>query len=362
MIEDVFVINPVSHAYNLRDDNVQDNPYGRGLRELLWQIHHLWNPPELQVPRDVYLSDWPIEALARTMFRETSIDIAANMYLRLDSWFVDGLCSRQKNVEAATRWPNRFFNYVGVDPTDGLEVCLRELEEQMEEIPGAVGLKLYPDQVEPFRSWRMDDPSLAYPLFERAQELGIKTVAVHKAIPNGPVPINPYRVDDVDGAAIHFPDLSFEIIHSGLAFAEETAHAIARFPNVYANFEITSLLMHHAPGMFNELLAYFLFWAGPEKLIYSDGTMFCHSQPLLEKFWNLQLPDQLLEKYGLDPLSKEDKALILGGNYARIVGLDLKEAKRRVEDDEFSKRQREHGLDPPYSNWLEMAREEGLLR
>ena len=38
--------------------------------------------------------------------------------------------------------------------------------------------------------------------------------------------------------AIHFPDLNFEIVHSGLAFVEETAHAIARSHNVYANLEI----------------------------------------------------------------------------------------------------------------------------
>jgi predicted TIM-barrel fold metal-dependent hydrolase len=308
------------------------------------------------------MSDWPMEVLARTLFRETNIDMAANMYLRLDSWFYDGLCARAKNVEAATRWPNRFVTYVGVDPTAGREVCIRDLEEQMQELPHSVGLKLYPDQVEPLRSWRMDDPRLAYPLFEKAQELGIKTVAIHKAIPNGPVPINPYKVDDVDGAAIHFPDLKFEIIHSGLAFVEETAHAIARFPNVYANLEITSLLMHHGPGMFNEILAYFLFWAGPEKIIYSDGTLFCHSQPLLEKFWNLVLPDQLLEKYHLEQLTIEDKALILGGNYARIIGLDIEAAKRKIANDDFARNQREHGLEAPFSNWMKMAKEEALIK
>ena len=207
----------------------------------------------------------------------------------------------------------------------------------------------------------MDDPNLAYPLFERAQELGIKTVAIHKAIPNGPVPINPYRVDDVDGAAIHFPELSFEIIHSGLAFLEETAHAIARFPNVYANLEITSALIHHAPGWFDEIMALFLFWAGPEKIIYSDGTMFCHSQSILRKFWEWEFPQPLLDKYQLGQITKKDKALILGGNYARIVGLDIEQAKARIADDEFSRAVHERGLDPPYSNWMAMAREAGLI-
>ena len=254
------------------------------------------------------------------------------------------------------------MTYVGVSPTRGLEVCLKDLEDQMRELPRSIGLKLYPDEVEPFRSWRMDDPNLAYPLFERAQKLGIKTVAIHKAIPNGPVPINPYRVDDVDGAAIHFPDLSFEIVHSGLAFVEETAHAIARFHNVYANLEITSLLMHHGPGLFNEIVAQFLFWGGPEKIVYSDGTLFCHSQPLLEKFWNLEFSEELRDKYKLKPLTKADKALILGGNYARIVGLDIEKAKKRIADDEFAQERARTGRQPPYSNWMNWARQQGIVR
>jgi len=352
MIEGNFIINPVAHAYDLTDKNLQPNPYARGLRDLLVRLHTVWNPPELRVPPEVYMTDWPVEVLARTLFLESDVDMAANMYLRLDSWFKDGLCSREKNVEVARRWPDRFFTYVGVNPIEGLESCLRDLEEQMAELPNSTGLKLYPDQVEPFRSWRMDDPKLAYPLFERAQKLGIKTVAIHKAIPNGPVPMNPYKVDDVDGAAIHFPELNFEIIHSGLAFVDETSHALARFPNVYANLEITSLLMFHGPGMFNEILAQFLFWGGPEKIVYSDGTLFCHSQPLLHKFWDLELPDELLVKYNLRQLTKQDKALILGGNYARMVGLDVEKAKLKIADDEFAQERRETGIQPPYSNWL----------
>ena len=128
MIEGNFIINPIAHAYNLTDENLQPNPYGRGLRDLLVKLHLVWNPPELRVPAEVYMTDWPMEVLARTLFLESEVDMACNMYLRLDSWFRDGLCSRKKNVEAATRWPQRFMTYVGVSPTRGLEVCLKDLE------------------------------------------------------------------------------------------------------------------------------------------------------------------------------------------------------------------------------------------
>src|SRR5580704_16121420 len=89
MIEGNFIINPIVHAYNLTDENLQPNPYGRGLRDLLVKLHLVWNPPELRVPAEVYMTDWPMEVLARTLFLESDVDMACNMYLRLDSWFRD---------------------------------------------------------------------------------------------------------------------------------------------------------------------------------------------------------------------------------------------------------------------------------
>ncbi len=74
----------------------------------------------------------------------------------------------------------------------------------------------------------MSSPDLAVPLIDRAAELGLKTVAIHKAAPLGPVPMNPYRVDDVDGAAGRYPEMNFEIIQAGMAFHGETEWAFER--------------------------------------------------------------------------------------------------------------------------------------
>ncbi len=349
MIGDAFVINAVVHAYNLHPDNVRA-PNGEFMRNFLFGVHSTWNPPGTSVPAALFQADQPMEVLLATNLLESPVDLVVNHTLRLDSMFHDGLCSHAKNVEAARRWPQRVISYVGVDPTAGLETCLRELDQQLDELPDAVGLKLYPDQVSPYRTWRMDDPDLAYPLFERARERGLRSVAVHKALPNGPVPLNPYRLDDLDGPAARFPDLNFEIVHGGMAFVEETAHAIARFPNVYANLEITSSLLVKAPGQYQEVLAQLLFWGGPSKLLYSDGALLVHPRPLLEAFWNLQLDEALLHRYGLPQLTAEDKAAILGGNYARMIGLDVEEAKRRLAGDEFDLA-RAAGPVEPYSSW-----------
>jgi uncharacterized protein len=349
VIDGYFVINPVAHAYNLEPANMRST-YGEAVRDALWAFHAAWSPPHAVMTHEEFTSDWSVDALAHALFVEADVDIAATHTLRLDSYYYDGLCSREKTVEACTKYPDRFLGYVGVDPTAGLETCLRELDEQMEELPQAVGLKMYPSQVEPFRSWRLDDPDLAFPLIERAREHGLKTIAIHKAAPLGPVPMNPYRVDDVDGAAGRFPDLSFEIIHAGMAFTRETALAIGRFPNVYANLEVTSLLLLKAPKLFEEILSEFLMWGGPDKIVFSDGSMFVHTQPFLEAFVDFQLSDETCTGLGLAPLTREDKAKILGLNYARIVDLDVEAAKEKIAGDEFAL-QLEEGRPAPFAAW-----------
>ena len=181
-------------------------------------------------------------------FVESYADLATYHVVPIRAYY-DGICSVEKGLEARERWPERFVYYVGVDPMEGAK-AIEDLERQIELFGAPVGLKLYPNSWlgDEVAGWLMDDPEVAFPLFERAQQLGIRTVAVHKAIPLGPVELVHYRVDDVDRAAIAFPDLNFEIVHGGMAFLEETAWQIARFRNVWVNLETTATLLTNRPG------------------------------------------------------------------------------------------------------------------
>lgn len=351
MIGSTPVVNAVAHAYNLAPGNAR-GPVGEAVRQGFHGIHSTFNPPGEQVPAESFLVDQSAELLAHTHFLESDVDLLVYHVLRLDSLFHDGLCSLDKAVELTTRWPQRVATYLGVDPTLGLARCLADLEEQHALLPQAVGLKLYPDQLDPYRTFSMDDPELMFPLYERAAELGLKVVAVHKALPNGPVPLAPYSVADVEGAAMRFPELAFEIVHAGMAFVQETAYALARFPNVYANLEVTTMLLAKAPGRFAEVMAEFLFWGGPRKIVYSDGALFAHPQRTLERFLDFQLPAELAAKHGLAPLTDEDRALMLGGNWARMAGVDLGAALAAQEGDEFARARAQHGgLQPAFSSW-----------
>jgi uncharacterized protein len=356
VIAGMFVVDAIVHAYDFSPANVHDNRVARIAYEQIWDSMNATFPPGRVVAKDTACNDWPAQVVTETLFKETSTDMAAHHHLTLHTWFRDGLVSRAKNAEIARRWPQRYFSYVGVDPTSGVDACIHDLREQVAEIPGAVGLKLYPHQIYPFRSWRMDDPKIAYPLYEAAGELGLNVIAIHKALPLGPVPMDPYRVGDLDCAAMDFPDLNFEIVHSGMAFAEETAWALGRFPNVYGNLEVTTFMLANQPRRFGEVLAQLVAAGGAEKVLWA-ATMpnVVDCQWLLERFVEYQLPADVSERYGFE-LTRELKAGILGLNYLRMVGADPEEMRGRIAQDEFSA-YNEGPLDPWGTAWRAAAPE-----
>jgi predicted TIM-barrel fold metal-dependent hydrolase len=320
---DLFVIDAVVHALNLDRGNIVSR-YGEQLWQMSYGLHCLMTPPDRQMPRFSYMTDMAAETLVRTMFEESATRLVATHTLTLDTWFADGFAARHKTEEMVRRWPSRVLGYVGVDPAGEKSAVLESLEEQVEALSGhgmgAVGVKLYPHQMNPYRHWRTDG-DVATAVIERARALGLKSVAIHKALPNGSVPLAPYRIgEDFEAAADAFPDIAFEIVHSGMAFIEETALAISRFPNVYANLETTTALLWQAPGRFEAALALLMQWGGPEKLLWGTGCTVTHPQHLIELMWAFDFKPQTLDRHGIPPMTDEIKRMILGENYARMIG------------------------------------------
>ncbi len=347
--DDVFVIDPVVHALNLDHGNVASR-YGEQLYAMSYGLHALLSPPEALCAPDVYMTDMPPEALVRTMFEESQTSLVGTHTLRLDTWFKDGFAAEWKTVEMTRRWPNRVLGYVGLDPTQERAAVIEDLERQVADMPGAIGVKLYPHQMDPYRHWLTNDETVLR-LIERAQTLGLKSIAIHKALPNGSVPLAPYRIgEDFEQAADAFPAMAFEIVHSGMAFVEETAMAIGRFPNVYANLETTTAMLWQAPGRFEAALALLMQWGGPEKILWSTGCTVVHPQHLLQLFWAFSFSAETCDRHGIPPIDEAIKRAILGGNYARMIGLDLVDLAARQAGDEFDG----VALKEPWSCWSAM--------
>jgi uncharacterized protein len=146
----------------------------------------------------------------------------------------------------------------------------------------------------------MDDPRVAFPVFERAQKLGVNLIGVHKGIPLGPQPVEHTRMFDMDGAVANFPDINFVIFHVGLPWLDEVLWQLVRFPNLYASIAPGQLHLPPAAGVFAETLEKLMWWCGEDKIIYGGEAPIWHPQWALEEFWNFELLQDIVEERSSD--------------------------------------------------------------
>jgi uncharacterized protein len=350
MIKDVFVVDASAHSYNLHEDNYAAGRYSKAVVDAFYGAHHGLSPAGYRLPREQFNRDWKIEETATVLFVESDYDYACHHVTPINA-FKDGGCSVEKAREARERWPGRFHVYAGVDPVFPKQ-ALDSLEQQFEEL-NPVGIKLYPNSytADGIVGWHMDDPEIAFPIFQRALDLGLRSVAIHKALPLGPVPMDHYRMDDIDAAAAAFPDLQFEIVHGGLAFIEETAFQLARFPNVWVNLEITASLAFAKPAAFARAMAGLITHAGEgalDRLMWASGASVIHGEPPLQWFWEkFQFSEEMREREGLPEITEEVKRKILGLNHLRLHGLEAEVLAKNMAGDEFSVA-RSKGKQRPY--------------
>jgi predicted TIM-barrel fold metal-dependent hydrolase len=345
---DAFVIDAVAHALDSSPESRDRNRYAKSVVDgnFRWQWGLIPDPYRLDESR--YFQSVSPEALASALFEESQTDVACFHTLPMKGIFED---FSPMSVALAIReqYPHRMLLYGAVSPFDG-PAMLDDLERQVSEW-GIAGVKLYPvDLVHGrLRSYSLADEQAVYPLLEKCLDLGIKVVAIHKAVPLGIAPTDPFRLGDVDHAARDFPGLAFEVVHGGYAFLDETAMQVARFPNVYINLEVTAQLLPKHPAKFATIVGEFMAAGGTQRIFWGTGCSFTHPRPLLEAFDAFQMPPDFVEGYGYPELTEQDKRDILGLNFARVHALDVDRLAADVRADEIEKRKAEEGLKAPWS-------------
>jgi predicted TIM-barrel fold metal-dependent hydrolase len=345
VLNDHFVIDAVVHAFDLSDENFAYPRHARPIAEMYPGIMQLQGPG-YEITREAIMRDWPMSDTVNLLFNESATDVAVYHPTPIFA-FKDGMSSLEKAIESLEKWPNRIIgSYACVDPLEGKK-AIADLDAQMSMFR-PLGLKLYPTSWrvpgDP-QGWRMDDPKVAFPMFEAAAERGIRNVAIHKAVPLGPVPTaSAFVPTDVEGAADAFPEIQFEIVHGGAAFVDETAWLLGRYGNIWVNLEFLGMLGFYRPRLFEKALLGLMHIGGEaviDRILWSSGTMQFHPKLQLDAFARFQFDDAVREQFGLfgpppPPLTEEHKGKILGGNYARLHGLDVDAMKGAIADDEFS--------------------------
>lgn len=351
MLDGTFVVDGVAHGVDLSERNWNDPRVARPFAEHGYSgLHARWVPPgepQWVMPRDRYLAGEPAdpEVLASSFFAESRTDAVIYHGVPLFGTFKEGLSPFDVGLRMRDRYPGRVELFGPIWPL--APNALEEVDRFAE--LGCKGIKIYPSDVYEgeIRSIRMDDPEVVYPLIQRAMDRGMRVVSVHKALPLGPVPIDPFRVEDMVDVFLTFPDMWIEVVHGGVAFLEETTMQLAHYRNALVNLEGTSALLTIMPRRFLDILGAFLAVGAEDRIIWGTGCSAVHPQPLLERFWRLEIPEEMQEGYGVPPLTAEVKRKIVGGNIVRVLGLDVEQMRRTFAGDRFDTGSPE--LAPPWS-------------
>lgn len=324
---DVFVFDNAVHMYDLSDGNLARSDSG------LDRAFHLWLGDVRRTSGEeftygngdrfsAFARRWDAKDLGRLLFQDSSTDMAMAQAVVLYDVYKEGFAPVRAQYEFAKAFPDKVLFCGGVDPLyPSLEIALEEMERQVVEL-GARSFKFYNAHIG--KSWRADDPKIAYPMFEKCRELGIKVVQFHKGFPITRAPLEDLSPLDIQRAAVDFPDLTFAIHHLALPYFEETVYIASRFQNVVLVLSGTMHLPMIAPWQFQDYIGRLLRDVGSKRLLWgSEAPLFGNPQPVLEYFWKMQIDPQLQERYGYPEITEKDKRRILGENQARLFGVEI---------------------------------------
>ena len=104
MIDGLFVLDAVTHAYNQLPENWEDPSLGLAMVELAYNLAADPPDPRYAMTREQYLIDWRVDDMASLIFRESDTDVAVYHPLAISS-FKDGYSSLAKAREALDLYP-----------------------------------------------------------------------------------------------------------------------------------------------------------------------------------------------------------------------------------------------------------------
>ncbi|MEM7142466.1 MAG: amidohydrolase family protein [Actinomycetota bacterium] len=221
--------------------------------------------------------------------------------------------------------------------------ALAAMDAVMADHPDLVAWKVYTHNPDGFF---LDDHDpnrapLGTDFIRRAVDGGVPVIAVHKGLSGNHPAASPV---DIGPAALRHPDCSFLVYHSGL----ETNVAEGPFDpaapnggvdrlvaslrdagvgpgrNVYAELGSTWRFIMSRPEQAAHVLGKLLVACGPDNVLWgTDSIWYGAPQDQIEAFRAFEISEEFQETYGYPALTAEVKTKILGGNAARLHGVDL---------------------------------------
>jgi predicted TIM-barrel fold metal-dependent hydrolase len=330
LLRDMFVFDNVVHMY----DNTPDNVINPIAKNNLERMHKRFSRPGSVDHEDFQGIRTTVDEALRSLFAESCTDMAQAQTVPLFGFWREGFAPARLQYELSQASPERVVFCGGVDPVyQGRTGAVVELQRQVEEW-GAVSMKFYKAHG-PRIAWRADDRELAYPLWEKCLELGVSNVQFHCGVPLGTERMEDLRPNDIQAAAADFPTLQFVIHHVGDPYVDESIAIAGRFENVWLSLSSTVVnIWPTSPWWTYERLGKALMVVGPDRLLWgSEAFIWPDIQGLLNIFDQLQMPEELQDRYGFPEITESMRRKILGLNQARLLGMDVRTTLNRLYPD-----------------------------
>jgi predicted TIM-barrel fold metal-dependent hydrolase len=279
---------------------------GLGPAETHWSIEHFQKYSEDDLMKDV--------------FEDGHVDVAIFQPTYLKSWYSEGFNTTEKNGALAEKHPGKFRVNSRFEPRGG-DAAMKEFEDNVARWQPK-GVKLYTAEwLDGSRGWTLKDPE-AYRFLQRAQELGVKNIHVHKGPTIWPLDKDAFDVSDVDHAATDFPELNFIVEHVGLPRIEDFCFMATQEPNVYAGLSVVvGGLMHARPRFFAKCMGELLFWVGEDKMLFGSDYGIWTPKWQVEGLVDWDYPDDTFSDF--PRWTTEAKKKVLGLNAAKLYDVEV---------------------------------------
>ncbi|ONK21648.1 amidohydrolase [Bacillus sp. VT-16-64] len=325
--EEIFVIDAHIALWDARKEN-RLNIHGEQFINCFYDYHKNLSPKEFLWPREEFDTYSP-EKLVEDVFVRGYADMAIFQPVLLSEFYKNGFGDYDVNEELSRQFPGRFICNGGFDPRHG-DRGLKELEENKEKY-GWQGVKLYTaDWYGNSKGYKLsDDWSKRY--LEKCQEMGIKNIHIHKGPTITPLNRDAFDVADVDDAASCFPELNFIVEHVGLPRLDDFCWIATQEKNVYAGLSVAIALIHTRPRYFAEIISELLYWLDEDRIIFGSDYAIWEPKWLIEKFLELELPEDIQEETGVT-FDLDVKKKILAENVARLYNINIEEQKEKLKN------------------------------
>lgn len=359
-------------------------------RILGWRESARRMTPALQ-DRQAQMADLYLENYIKEVFLDSETDVVALSTLPATSEETDVITPEV--IYKSRSWINeltsspRVINHGHFSPDLGqqnVEYMHAQLEKiKIEAWKGFTGTPRAKGKA----GWRIDDERLSYPALEFARKSGIRNICLHKGLPFPGDP-NWWSPMDVPRAALDFPDMNFLIYHAGFRDVRHVLRAARdrfrktghvpwtsdlcawkkRHPevkNIYMELGSTfALMVSSSPVLAAHVVGMIIDAFGVDHVLWgTDSVWWGSPQWQIEAFRRLEMPEDLMQRFGWKPLTDEMKQQVFGLNAARVYGVDP-ETKRNPLPGDYLERLRklyqQSGLSAPSNTQYGWVRADSL--